>query len=113
MHKVTLDDDGIQDDVYKMYNLPGPQTNSFQVTVNIESQDVLMEVDTGTSLSVISEMTYKSLSSAPSLQSTQAKLRTFTGESLGVLGSISVPYAITSNTNSCRYWLLEEMVQAY
>ena len=90
MHQVTLDEDGTQDDVYRMYNLLGPQTNPIQVTVSIENQDVLMEVDTGASLSVISETTYKSLSSVPPLQSTQAKLCTYTGESLGVLGSISV-----------------------
>ena len=90
MHQVTLDDKGTQDDVYRMYSLPGPQTNPIQVTVSIENQDVLMEVDTGASLSVISEATYKSLSTVLSLQPTQAKLCTYTGESLGVLGSISV-----------------------
>ena len=90
MHQVTLDDEGTQDDVYRMYNLPGPQTNPIQVTVSIENQDVLMEVDTGASLSVISEATYKSLSTVLPLQPTQAKLCTYTGESLGVLGSISV-----------------------
>ena len=89
MHQVMLDDDETED-VYKMYNLPGPQTNPIQVMVSIEGQDVLMEVDTGASLSVVSEMTYKSMSSAPPLQSTRAKLCTYTGESLGVLGSISV-----------------------
>ena len=87
MHQVTLDDDGTQDDVYRMYNLLGPQTNPIQVTVSIENQDVLMA---GALLSVISETTHKLLSSVPPLQPTQAKLCTYTGESLGVLGSISV-----------------------
>ena len=58
--------------------------------MSIENQDVLMEVDTGASLSVISETTYKSLSTVLPLQPTQAKLCTYMGESLGVLGSISV-----------------------
>ena len=90
MHQVTLDDDGTQDDVYRVYNLPGPQTSPIKVTVSIENKDVLMEVYTGASLSIISETMYKSLSTAPPLQSTQAKLCTYTGEPLGVLGSISV-----------------------
>ena len=90
MYQVTLDDDRTQDDFYRVHNLLGPLTNPIQVTVSIENQDVLMEVDTGASLSVISETTYKSLSSVPPLQPTQAKLCTYTGESLGVLGSISV-----------------------
>ena len=38
-----------------------------------------MEVDTGASLSVISEKTYCSLNNAPQLQPTQARLRTYTG----------------------------------
>jgi len=85
MHQVTLDDDSTQDDVYRMYNLPDPKTNPIKVNMSIENQDVLMEVDMGASLSVISETMYKSLSTAPPLHSTQTKLCTYTGEPLGVL----------------------------
>ena len=58
--------------------------------MGIGNQDLLMEVDTGASLSIISEKTYSSLHNAPQLQSTEARLRTYTGESLPVLGSITV-----------------------
>ena len=49
-----------------------------------------MELDTGASLSIISEKVYKTLPSAPKLQPTSAQLRTYTGESIKVLGCISV-----------------------
>ena len=47
-------------------------------------------VDTGASLSIISEETYHSLAKTPALLPTQAKLRIYTGESLPVLGSVTV-----------------------
>jgi hypothetical protein len=50
-----------------------------------------MEVDTGVSLSLISETTYKKLWEAnalPELQQTTVKLRFYTGEEIGVLGCI-------------------------
>ena len=52
-----------------------------------------MEVDTGAALSVISKTTYDQLwskESAPPLKPTTAKLKTYTGEHMQVVGSISV-----------------------
>ena len=52
-----------------------------------------MEVDTGASLSLISETTFKTLwdaDTAPPLQQTEVKLRTYTGQEICVLGSIMV-----------------------
>ena len=52
-----------------------------------------MEVDTGASLSLISETTYKKLwesDTLPELQQTTVKLRTYTGEEMRVLGCINV-----------------------
>ena len=52
----------------------------------------MMEVDTGASLSLISEATYHNLwqSNHSQLQRTEKVLSTYTGESLEVLGSLSV-----------------------
>ena len=51
-----------------------------------------MEVDTGASLSLVSEATYRNLwhFNIPQLQPTEKVLSTYTGESLEVLGSLSV-----------------------
>ena len=83
-------EDDSTDEVYALYNLPGSRTKPIQAVVGIGNQDLLMEVDTGASLSIISEKTYSSLHNAPQLQSTEARLLTYTGESLPVLGSITV-----------------------
>ena len=52
-----------------------------------------MEVDTGATLSIISETTYQSLWAAefkPPLKTTDIKLHNYTKESLQVLGSIEI-----------------------
>ena len=74
-----------------MYNLPGAQIDPIQVDMWIGDQELPMEVDTGASLSIISEQTYHSLIKAPALLLTQARLRTYTGEPMPVLGLITVP----------------------
>ena len=59
------------------------------------------EVDTGASISLISERTYERLwpvHSAPAMQPTGANLRTYTGERIEVLGKIDVEVAIRSQT---------------
>ena len=58
------------------------------VTVKANNCDLEMEVDTGASLSIISEATYQSLwaaESKPPLKPTDVKLHTYTKESLHVL----------------------------
>ena len=87
VHQVTQEDSS---EVYTMYNLPGAQLDPIQVVVWIGDQELPMEVDTGASLSIISEQTYHSLIKAPALLPTQARLRTYTGEPLPVLGLITV-----------------------
>ena len=69
----ALEDDST-DEVYALYNLPGSRTKPIQTIVSIGNQDL----DTGASLSIISKKTYSSLNNAPQLQSTEARLRTYT-----------------------------------
>lgn len=64
------------------------------VTVTINNKEVPMEVDTGATLSVISENTYLSTWAAddrPSLRPSTVLLNTYSGEPLVVCGSINVP----------------------
>ena len=63
------------------------------MTVKANNCDLAMEVDTGASLSKISEATYQSLWTAElrlPLKTTNIKLHTYTKESLQVLGSIEI-----------------------
>ena len=87
-HQVEQEDNS---EVYTMYNLPGATVDPIRVVVQIGDQEVPMEVDTGASLSIISEEMYCSLTKTPALLPTQARLCTYTGELLPVLGSITVP----------------------
>ena len=87
-HQVEQEDNS---EVYTMYNLPRAKVDPIQVVVQIGDEELLMEVDLGTSLSIISEETYCSLTKTPALLPIQARLRTCIGEPLPVLGSITVP----------------------
>ena len=73
-----------------------------------------MEIDTGASVSFVSKATFDKLQSSatfPPLKPEQMKLRTYTGEKINVLGSISV--TAQSGTCTCTLPLLVvEMAQA-
>ena len=71
------------------------------VTVWIEGLDVVMELDTGASCSIINESTYKQLESAIKLQAPQSVLRTYTGHKIPVLGEAVVDVRYGSN----EWWL--------
>ena len=87
-----IDKDDLHDDnssKYEMYQVSSGSSKPLTVTVNL---DVEMEVDMGASVSLISEEKLHQLQGKGSiaLQSSKAKLLTYTGESIGVLGSAEV-----------------------
>ena len=72
-------------DDYSMYNLKGPAVKPLVVSVKLNSVDLEMELDTETSISIISEAIYNRLwpkGKAPAIQESQVKLRTYSGEQL-------------------------------
>ena len=76
---------------YELYHLedatlPKTSENPYKVTLTIEGKSVQMEIDTGASLSLVSEHTYQELWPTASLQKTAVKLKTYTGTPLKVLG---------------------------
>ena len=63
------------------------------MTVQVNHANLEMEVDTGASVSLISEATYEQLwpaSHRPKMEVSSCKLRTYTGEKLNVRGCINV-----------------------
>ena len=63
------------------------------VTVTVNDAILQMEVDTGATLPIISESTYKKLwlqQAAPPLKPANAKLKMYTGEQISVKGKIEV-----------------------
>lgn len=59
----------------------------------IQDASVCMEVDTGATLSIMSQNTFKSTwpnQSAPTIWPTSAQLRTYTGEKIKVIGAVDI-----------------------
>ena len=68
----------------------GKSEDAIELEVYIEGKLVNMELDTGVSVSLISEVTWSKLYSKKKLQKATTILRTYTGEKIQPLGSCSV-----------------------
>jgi len=83
-----------EEDDYSMYKMTATPVKPLLVTVSINNASLEMEVDTGASVSIISEETYNRLwtpeDAPPPLQESCVKLRTYSGEQIGVKGSTTV-----------------------
>ena len=68
------------------------ERETFYTTLRVQGQMLRMEVDTGTSVSLISEQTWKKswTEQVASLKSTGIKLRTYTEDKVKVKGEIQV-----------------------
>ena len=78
--------------MYSVVNQKAPST-PLKTTVALERKELHMVVDTGSSLSLISETTFKALRDADTtfpLQQTEVKLWTYTRQEICVLGFIMV-----------------------
>ncbi|XP_062615419.1 uncharacterized protein LOC134277149 [Saccostrea cucullata] len=62
--------------------------------LRIKGQPINMELDTGSSVSIIPESFYKQNLSDVPLQGTKIKLKTFTGENISPLGTVHVPVTL-------------------
>ena len=78
---------------YSLFNFGSQRPSPYKVQLTVAVQPLEMEVDTGASLSVISEELYNYLFSAgqaPQLEESGIVLRTYTGEEVKPKGSCSV-----------------------
>ena len=94
-NQVAVDDDCVSDtsESYELFNLQETRSKPLVVTVKLNNSTAHMELDTGASLSIISEKKFCSLWSTqarPELQSSSVKLHTYTKQAIEVLGSITV-----------------------
>ncbi|XP_065892760.1 uncharacterized protein [Dysidea avara] len=89
---------------YSMYNLTGPPVKPLVVSVKLNNVDLKMQLDTGTSISIISEATYNRLwpqGKTPAIQESHVKLKTYSGERLTVKEVIKVEVQYRTITVSC------------
>ena len=79
---------------YSLFHTQGQSSAApIQVTLAVNGVNMTMELDTGATLSVISEETYHKLfpvETAPALKTSKAQLKTYTGEVIPILGEIEV-----------------------
>ena len=89
-----------QYDLYQLEDATLPQTleNPYKVTLTIEGQPVQMEIDTGASLSLVSEETQQELWATAVLQKTSVQLKTYTGTPLKVLGVMNATVCYEQRT---------------
>ena len=72
------------------------------LTVKVNDCDLAMELDTGASVSIISESTFKSIfKDSVNIKSTDISLRTYLGEQLLVVGVADVTVTYASPTSTC------------
>ena len=85
---------------YPLFTLPG-KVKPIVITVNVNGTDILMEVDTGASLSIISEQTFRAIASpTDKLQSTSITLTTYSGDNLHIVGTYDVQVGYKSQSQT-------------
>ena len=78
---------------YPMHNVKSPSCRPISVEMTIQGMPVCLEVNTGATLSVMSHSIYQKTwprKSAPPIVPSNAKLSTYTGQRIGVVGTIEV-----------------------
>ena len=77
---------------YGMFSLESPEhlVQPYALELQLDDKSVLMEVDIGASLSIMFQSTFKNLWPRRELQPSNVKMKTYTEETLAVLGSTNV-----------------------
>ncbi len=83
----------VEPDAYTLFAITSSNSAPIYATVKINETELTLQVDTGASHSLISEATYSDLQKqekVPACSPSRVKLRTYSGESLEVLGQLTV-----------------------
>ncbi|CAG2201443.1 unnamed protein product [Mytilus edulis] len=75
-----------ENEVYSVFHFGNKCNEAYKVQINVNECEIAMEIDTGASVSIISEDTYKEYKSKFRIEPTSAKLRTYVGEQIPVIG---------------------------
>ena len=85
--------EGTESPEYSLFHFHPEGSLPFTVQLSVNKSLLTMEVDTGATLSLISQATYRKLwtkGDAPPLHRTEARLKSYAGEPIAVEGSINV-----------------------
>ena len=90
----TTEDDGSATDEFQLYAIGAKAaTRPIIVDIQINGKQLLMEVDTGAALSIISEQTWKTVLPGTTLKKADVVLTTYTNERMTVMGELLVQVA--------------------
>ena len=89
---VTAELEDEEASLYTMFPLRNSKYDPIYIMLTVNNTPIRMEVDTGATLSVISEATYRETwgTEQPALSRSRAKLKTYTGEEIPVMGVVEV-----------------------
>lgn len=86
---VSAEDSG---EVYTIFHLKNSKSTPYTVNIELGGKSENMQIDTGASVSILSETTYNSIKdNIGSFYETHDVLQTYTGEKIPVLGKVMVP----------------------
>ena len=95
---------------YALFHFSDRSLEPIVILPLLKGVELLMEVDTGATRSIISQCTYQRLWSgadAPPLCSTTARLKTYTGEVIRVLGEIQVEVSLNHQKENLSLLIVE------
>ena len=97
-HKVDMQEPDATE--YRLFTVSSQTSAPLMIKLIVNGQPLQMELDTGASVSLISEQEYNQWCDAPALEKSPVILRTYTGENLSILGTITVIATYNSQTNT-------------
>ena len=93
----------VEDDTYGMYALKGPSPNNnrpYETTVTVDGKSLVMEVDTGATVSVMGETQFNREFPKKKLRESGGYIQTYTGEKVKIAGvcdvDVSTPHGHAS-----------------
>ena len=92
MHHV-VDNDAIssdEEDIHRLLRLTDSRSKPIQITVSINKKLITMELDTGTSSSIISQQTFAQINHMRELKPSIVRLTSYSGHEIKVLGKMNV-----------------------
>ena len=88
-HQLTSADPGSEEE-QPLYHLEQHKASPIKVNVQVNGVPVSMELDAGAAVSVMSQQQQKELFSTAQLRPSKVILRTYTAQSVGVVGTLPV-----------------------
>ncbi|CAC5377041.1 unnamed protein product [Mytilus coruscus] len=100
-----------ENEVYSVFHFGNKSNEANKVQINVNECEIAMEIDTGASVSIMSEDTYKEYKWKFRIEPTSAKLRTYMGEQIPLIGRAIVN--VNYKKQSAKLPILIVKVQIY